>query len=92
LVWNTVHDVLKWGKAKAKPRQGLQWRTGHSFAGLKGVYNGSGRSKNVPVVRARGGIGRREGLRIQKIALFSGFMRLLAKSASPLVLLHEMLF
>jgi hypothetical protein len=33
-------------------------------AGLKGVYNGLDGGEDAPVVRARGGIGRREGLRI----------------------------
>jgi hypothetical protein len=41
---------------------------------------------------ARGGIGRREGLRIQKMALFRRFFRLLAKCVSPLILLYEMQF
>ena len=31
---------------------------------LKGIYNSFGPGENAPVIRARGGIGRREGLRI----------------------------
>ena len=45
--------------------------------GLKGVYNDPGCGENASRVRARGGIGRREGVRNSKTALLGGFFTLL---------------
>jgi hypothetical protein len=68
--------LRQWPEKQAKSNRVKVLGVGHN--GLKGVYVCSGGGEDTLAVRAPGGIGRREGLRIQRIALFSGFMRLLA--------------
>jgi hypothetical protein len=58
----------------------------------KDSYSYSRQGEDAPAGWARGGIGRREGLRIPKMALYGRFFRLLAKRGLSLMLLHEMPF
>ena len=73
-----------------EPRGRVQDETNGPAA--KGVYSRCGRGEDAMAVRARGGIGRREGLRIRKLAILRHPVPSSVITASPLLALIEMRF